>query len=355
MNIPGVCQKKGQTYRRFKVKREDGRWRDLYVKLPDPSDPGFAEALARVERKAEERPAIRHGSMRALAVEFRTALAAGWTKKKRLKGGRKLAPSTIANYLRYVAMIEEAHGDELVSALTPANVFVLRDRMADTPGKANNWLAVLKLMLAFACERGWIRHNPASEVGLLPLGEHEPWPRSVLEEALEAASPMLRLAIVTYLCSGQRGSDVVVIRHDWLRSGIMELSQFKTKVEVAVPVHPWWRAEIDRLEKRSTTILYDRSGKPFTDVKMLQERLRRLMHELGHIDDDDQLLYTFHGLRKNACCYLLELGLSDSDVGLILGMSADTVRHYGKRARAYMVAQRAADRIAAGNIVTMAR
>jgi hypothetical protein len=46
--IPGVCQKGGSTYRRFKVKNADGKWGDQYVKLPDPSDPGFAEELARV-------------------------------------------------------------------------------------------------------------------------------------------------------------------------------------------------------------------------------------------------------------------------------------------------------------------
>jgi integrase len=54
--------------------------------------------------------------------------------------------------------------------------------------------------------------------------------------------------------------------------------------------------------------------------------------------------FTFHGLRKNACCYLLEQGVNDSEVGEILGMSAEMVRHYGKRARALMVARNAAAR-----------
>jgi hypothetical protein len=36
--IPGVCQKGGSTYRRFKVKRRR-QVGDQYVKLPDPSDP----------------------------------------------------------------------------------------------------------------------------------------------------------------------------------------------------------------------------------------------------------------------------------------------------------------------------
>jgi integrase len=64
--------------------------------------------------------------------------------------------------------------------------------------------------------------------------------------------------------------------------------------------------------------------------------------------------FSFHGLRKNACCYLLELGLSDTEAGSILGMSSEMVRHYGKRARALMIARGAAERVTGGKIVPMA-
>lgn len=59
-------------------------------------------------------------------------------------------------------------------------------------------------------------------------------------------------------------------------------------------------------------------------------------------------------MRKNACCYLLERGLNDSKVGEIRGISPELVRHYGKRARALMIARGAADRMAAGKIVPIA-
>ena len=48
----GVCRKGGNTYRRFKVKRE-GRWVDLYVKLPAPGEPGFWTALEKANAAAE--------------------------------------------------------------------------------------------------------------------------------------------------------------------------------------------------------------------------------------------------------------------------------------------------------------
>jgi integrase len=356
--IDGVCQKKGLTYRRFRYYDADGKRKDRYIRLPDPSDPRFATELARVNAEAvqaEKAAAGRWtpvaGSFGALARDFRTALANGWTRKKRKKGGKALSDNTMANYLRYIAMfeapdftfrlktgVEKPVRDMGVAGIRPTHIYQLRDGMADKPGKANNWLNVMKLMMVYACERDWRGDNPADDISPLPIGEHEPWPRDVLEQALEAASPMLRLAIVTGLCTGQRVSDVIRIRHNWLTGGIMELSQVKTDVEVAVPIHPWWKEEMAKVEKKAVTLLYDRFGRPFASEDRIQERIRRLMHDLGHVDDDDQLLYTFHGLRKNACCYLLETGLSDTDVGAILGMTPETVRHYGKRARAYMIA-----------------
>lgn len=382
LNIPGVCQKKGSTYRRFRYYDEAGKRKDIYVKLPAPTDPRFAVELARVNAEYADSPEARNapepGSFWALAQSFRAALAAGWTKKQRKrkkregepeKGIKPYSPNTIENYLRYVAMFEDpdfiyenqkthkrtAVRDLDVKGIRPVHIHELRDGLAATPGKANNWLNVLKLMLTYATERDWRADNPASDIAPLPIGEHEPWPADVLVQAKGEASPMLWLAIVTGLCSGQRISDVIRIHHTWLKSGIMELSQFKTDVDAAVPVHPWWREEIDRLPKKSVTVLYDRTGRPFGTEEAIQSRIRAMMKKLGHVDSKGKALYTFHGLRKNACCYLLETGLSDTDVGAILGMTPETVRHYGKRARALTIALGAAEKMTAVPFSKMGR
>jgi hypothetical protein len=336
--IPGVCQKKGITYRRFRVKLADGRWGDHYVRLPDPSDPRFAEELARLNAAPPARRAALPGTMAALAAAFRAEITA-----------RRLAPATRENYRRYVDLIQEQHGHRLVTDLRPVHVYRIRDGLAAQPGKANNYLNVLKQMLAFAAERDWRGDNPAAAVDYLPLGEHEPWPAHVLRAALAAASPMLRLAIVTGLCSGQRIGDVVRMQHGWHAETpgggrVMELTQQKTGRYVAVPMHPLWTGELAKLPRRAVTLLYDRSGKPFAGTDPLQGRIRRLMKDIG-----EEGSYSFHGLRKNACCYLLELGLSDTEVGAILGMDPETVRHYGKQAQVYMIAAGAAAKVLRGN------
>lgn len=385
LNIPGVCQKHGSFYRRFRYYDQAGKRKDLYVKLPAPTDPRFAIELARVNAEYAAAPDSRDtpepGSFWALAIAFRAALAAGWTKKKRKrkaragepeKGIKPYSPNTLDNYLRYVAMFEDPDfvyenqktkkrtpvRDLDVKGIRPVHIHELRDGLAETPGKANNWLNVLKLMLTFATERDWRADNPASDIAPLPLGEHEPWPADVLVQAKDEASPMVWLAIVTGLCSGQRISDAIWIHRSWLKTGIMQLSQFKTDVDVAVPVHPWWREEIDKMPARAVeavTVLYDRTGKPFTSEEAIQSRIRAMMKKLGHVDANGKALYTYHGLRKNACCYLLETGLSDTDVGAILGMTPETVRHYGKRARALTIALGAAEKMTAVPFSKMGR
>lgn len=385
LNIPGVCQKHGSFYRRFRYYDQAGKRKDLYVKLPAPTDPRFAIELARVNAEYAAAPDSRDtpepGSFWALAIAFRAALAAGWTKKKRKrkaragepeKGIKPYSPNTLDNYLRYVAMFEDPDfiyenqktkkrtpvRDLDVKGIRPVHIHELRDGLAETPGKANNWLNVLKLMLTFATERDWRADNPASDIAPLPLGEHEPWPADVLLQAKDEASPMVWLAIVTGLCSGQRISDAIRIHRSWLKTGIMQLSQFKTDVDVAVPVHPWWREEIDKMPARAVeavTVLYDRTGKPFTSEEAIQSRIRAMMKKLGHVDANGKALYTYHGLRKNACCYLLETGLSDTDVGAILGMTPETVRHYGKRARALTIALGAAEKMTAVPFSKMGR
>lgn len=64
--------------------------------------------------------------------------------------------------------------------------------------------------------------------------------------------------------------------------------------------------------------------------------------------------FTFHGLRKNACCDLVECDLNDSEIGEILGMSREMARHYSKRARALMVARGASERMTGGRIFQLA-
>lgn len=150
------------------------------------------------------------------------------------------------------------------------------------------------------------------------------------------------------------------MQYDWISSEIIAFTQEKVRKggitkDVAVPMHPLLLEELSKIPRKSITLLYERTGAPFKTTAAIQERLRKLMDKepVRQVLEDltaretikEGAAFTFHGLRKNACCYLLETGLNDSEVGSILGMSPEIVRHYGKRTRALMVAQGAAAKV----------
>ncbi len=339
--MKGVCQKHGRTYYRRKV-----AGKDVYLRLPDPSEPGFAAAYARASTDAPERQRPTQGTLGALVAAYRAS------------GDYRGIPSAVTkrNYARYLDMLATVDGHRTVRGISPYFVRRMRDRYQDAPGKANNWLNVFKTLLSWATLNDWRRDNPAGEVRALPIGEHEPWPADVLERALAAASPMLRLTIVTGLCSGARVGDAIRMQHGWHDGRIMEFVTSKNGAHVAVPMHPFWLAELARHPRRSVTLLYDRTGRPFGSTGAIQAAIRRLMKDIGsptYVSNGRERGFTFHGLRKNAACYLAELGLSDTEIGSTCGMSRETVRHYTKRARALMIAKGAAERIVKGDVIAL--
>lgn len=144
---------------------------------------------------------------------------------------------------------------------------------------------------------------------------------------------------------GQRIGDAIRMQYGWTIDGIMPFPQQKKRrggmiTYVAVPMHLFWLDELAKLPRRAVTLLYDRIGNSFTTTSALQERLRALMGEpavqeviadpIARETVRERTTFTFHGLGKNSCCYLLECVLNDSEAGEILSISPDMVRHYGK-------------------------
>jgi integrase len=181
----------------------------------------------------------------------------------------------------------------------------------------------------------------------LPIGEHEPWPADVLEKALAAASPMTRLSIILGLCTGARRGDAIRLQHAWHDGQTLQYTAAKNKTDVAIPVHPLLLEELAKAPKRALTMLYGRDGAPFKRPDALSDRIRALMQSIGEGD------YSYHGLRKNAACYLKEMGLEDTQIGSMLAMTPDTVRHYTKRSRAYMIARKAATKVTRGDVLQL--
>lgn len=322
----------GRLYYRRKV-----RGRDQYIRLPAKTHPDFFAAYNDAARETVRNVPAK-GTLAALVADYRASSDFTDIGSERTK----------TNYRRYLDQIAKEHGHRSVRGVTPYIVRKMRDTMKDTPGKANNWLNVFKTIMNYAALNDWRKDNPAAPVKMLKIGEWEPWPADVLNKALDAASPTTRLILITGLCSGARVGDCIRMQHRWHDGHIMEFTAEKNKADVAVPMHPLWLAEIDKVERRAVTILYDRQGKPFKSPRAIEERVRDLLDKIG-----EERQFVFHGLRKNAACYLAEMGLNDSEIGAIVGMTPQTVRHYTKRKRAYMIARGVAERVTRGDVLPL--
>jgi len=329
LQVKNLCQKQGRFYYRRKV-----NGKDEYIRLPPPWHPDHARAYQEAAHE-ECRAKPDAGTIAALVAAYRASSAF------------RSIPSdkTRSNDSRYLDLLSQAHGHRSVKGIRPFHVAKMRDEYQDTPGKANNWLRVFKALMKYAAANDWRSDNPAREISLLPIGEHEPWPSAVLEKALDKASPMTRLAIVLGLCTGARVGDAIRLQHGWHDGFVLQFTTSKNKADVAVPLHPLLLEEVAKVPRRAVTILYDRSGRPFQSTGTMQSRVRDLMKAIG---EDG---YTFHGLRKNACCYLKELGLNDTEIGAIVGMTPEVVRHYTKRSRALMIARGAARKVRRGDVL----
>lgn len=351
--LKNVTERGGLLYFRRKI-----AGKDTYIRLPAIDSPDFAAEYARLSTPDAAIVGPSKGTLAWLVADYRAS--AEWKAK---------GSNTRTDQGRYLQLIVADHGHRTVSGVRPVSVFKMRDEHAETPGKANVWLSVFGSLMRHAIRLGLRDDNPADKVPILKIGEHDPWPADLLTVCIAEATPMTRLAIVTGLCSGQRISDCVRMQYGWITAGIMEFTQVKKRKggvtkDVAVPMHPFWLEELAKLPRRSVTLLYERTGAPFKTTAAIQERLRALMAKpavqevLADLVAREMIgegdTFTFHGLRKNACCYLVECGLNDSEIGEILGMSPEMVRHYSKRARALMVARGAADRMTGGKIMMLA-
>lgn len=108
-------------------------------------------------------------------------------------------------------------------------------------------------------------------------------------------------------------------------------------VEVFILIHPVLAAIAEAFPPcpTATTVLYNRVGRPFGKPDQIQDRLKKLMLDLGHyaeveIDGETkrETDYKFHGLRKLAACHLAEVNATPHEIGAICGMDIQTVTKY---------------------------
>jgi len=226
-------------------------------------------------------------------------------------------------YRRCLDIARAAWGSLPSAALLPHHVQAMMDKLAGTPSKANNFLAAMRSLSAYARPRKLLLQ--AITEGVKPFerpGGHKPWTPEQLRAAHDRLTGVVRRGIMLYLYTGQRGSDIVRIGWTDIDDGGFSVRQRKTRRDVWCPIVPELAAEIATWENRPGPFLLQGNGKPYSR-KLFWKHFDEARAEIPELAD-----VTLHGLRATAVIRLRRAGLSVGQIGDIAGMSLATIERY---------------------------
>lgn len=213
----------------FYFRRGDGP----RIRLPEPSDPSFAEAyaaaLAGEARAASERKAA-SGSLAWLVAQYRQT--ARWAALK---------PSTRQVREAIFRRILEEHGAAPFRAITRAGMVKSRDRRADRPAAARHFLDAMRGLFRWALEAELVETDPTAGVANPPRprsGGFKPWTEEEIARYRThwKLGTRQRVWLEVLLGTGLRRGDAVTIGRQHVRDGIATLRTEKTGEEVHLPI-----------------------------------------------------------------------------------------------------------------------
>ena len=241
---------------------------------------------------------------------------------------RLLADSTRRSYVPLIARIEKALGDFPLSALadrrTRGILMAWRDEIAASAGRrqADYAWAVLARVLSWSLNRGLIGANPCERGGRLYRGggrAEKIWTAADEAAFRERAPAHLHLPLTLALWTGQRQGDLLRLPWSAYDGTRIRLRQSKTGTPVSFRVGAPLKAALDATPKRSTIILTNSDGKPWTSDGF-RASWRKAQKAAGIIG------VTFHDLRGTAVTRLALVDCTEAQIAAITGHSLRGVR-----------------------------
>lgn len=236
------------------------------------------------------------------------------------------------------------HGGKRFKTLEPRHVRKIRDRMADTPGQANNTLKALRQVFKFAMNYDYVSANPFTDIEYLKpkkKGGFHAWTLEEIE-AFEEKHPIgtkARLALALLIYTGQRRGDVVKLGRQHERDGWLTFTQQKGGKEMSIPIVQPLRDILDTSPTGDMTYIVTAFNKPFTS-NGFGNRVRKWCDEAGlpHC--------SAHGLRKAAGYRMADRGCTTHEIAAILGHDTlKEVERYTKSAEQRRLAKQAGEKI----------
>jgi integrase len=240
---------------------------------------------------------------------------------------RMLANSTRRSYVALITRIEKTFCDFPLSALpdrrTRGIFMEWRDRLAANTGRrqADYAWSVLARILSWGLDRGHVTANPCTRGGRLYRGSRAEKIWTSADEAafLERAPSHLHLPLLLALWTGQRQGDLLRLPWSAYDGTRIRLRQSKTGRPVVILVGAPLKAALDAAVKRSTIMLTNSDGKPWTSDGF-RASWGKACKAAGIAG------VTFNDLRGTAVTRLALVGATEAEIATITGHSLRGVR-----------------------------
>lgn len=241
---------------------------------------------------------------------------------------RGLADSTRRSYVALISRIEKRFSDFPLSALTDRRsrgIFMAwRDQIAASAGRrqADYAWTVLARVLSWSFNRGLVAANPCERGGRLYRGggrAEKIWTATDEAAFLERAPAHLHLPLLLALWTGQRQGDLLRLPWSGYNGTHIRLRQRKTGARVVIRVGAPLKAALDATAKRSTIILTNSDGKPWTSDGF-RASWGKACKATGVVG------VTFNDLRGTAVTRLALAECTEAEIATITGHSLRSVR-----------------------------
>lgn len=255
----------------------------------------------------------------------------------------RLKPSTQRTYRGTFDRYRDKYGDNPVALLEPRHIRNQMDKLADRPTSANGMLKVLRAVMRFAVERGFVRTDPTFGVRMLKhkaKGFHS-WTDDEIArfEARWPVGSKQRLAFDLLLHTAQRSGDVRQMTIHQLAGDRVLVRQEKTDQPIDIPQHPKLQKSLAASKLGDPVLIMSATGKPYTE-KGFGNWIKKAAVRAGlpHC--------SAHGLRKAAARRLAEAGCSVHEIMAITGhQSLKEVERYTREANRRGLADGAIKRV----------
>jgi integrase len=237
----------------------------------------------------------------------------------------KLSEGTKDQYRRQLRIARAGFGAFPVESMRPTLIREVVEGLGERPGRANNFLGVMRAVSAWAVARDYLPASLTAGVDPFPKeGGHRPWTEAQIAAAHEHLIGPVRRGIMLALYTGQRGSDVVRLGWTDIDEGGFRLTQRKTKREVWCPIVPELASEMAAWEKLPGPFLRQSDGRPYSR-KLLSEHFAEARANIQALAGA-----TIHGLRSTAVVRLRRAGLTTAQIQDVIGMSLAMIERYSR-------------------------